>query len=121
MTKGRFFLSPVPPAKGGGMEINENYELHNREMHINGEFLLGHVDQTSDPINDPIKDLIKLSERELRILEMLRETPNLTRKKIAEQLGCSDSTVKRCFQSMVEKGVIKRIGSNKKGEWVILR
>lgn len=29
-------------------------------------------------------------------------------------------TVKRCLQSMVEKGVIKRIGSNKKGEWIIL-
>lgn len=39
---------------------------------------------------------------------------------MAECLGCSDSTVKRALQSMVEKGVIKRIGSSKKGEWIIL-
>ena len=44
----------------------------------------------------------------------------MTRSGMAERLGCSDSTVKRALQSMVEKGVIKRIGSNKKGEWIIL-
>lgn len=31
--------------------LGEKHELHNREMHIRGEFLLGHA----DPINDPIK------------------------------------------------------------------
>ena len=32
----------------------------------------------------------------------------------------SRSFAKRALQSMVEKGVIKRVGSNKKGEWIIL-
>lgn len=44
----------------------------------------------------------------------------MIRSEMAECLGCSDSTVKRALQSMVEKGVIKRIGSNKKDEWIIL-
>lgn len=44
----------------------------------------------------------------------------MTRSEMAECLGCSDSTVKRALRSMVEKGVIKRIGSNKKDEWIIL-
>ena len=35
--------------------LDENHELHNREMHIRGEFLLGHDDPINDPINDPIK------------------------------------------------------------------
>ncbi len=92
--------------------LGEKHELHNREMHIRGEFLLGHA----DPINDPIK----LDERESRIIELLREDPSLTRAGMAEQLGCSDSTVKRILQNLVAKGAIKRIGSNKKGEWIIL-
>lgn len=92
--------------------LGEKHELHNREMHIRGEFLLGHA----DPINDPIK----LDERESRIIELLREDPSLTRAGMAEQLGCSDSTVKRILQNLVDKGAIKRIGSNKKGEWIIL-
>lgn len=96
--------------------LGEKHELHNREMHIRGEFLLGHA----DPINDPINDPIKLDERESRIIELLREDPSLTRAGMAEQLGCSDSTVKRILQNLVDKGAIKRIGSNKKGEWIIL-
>jgi fido (protein-threonine AMPylation protein) len=92
--------------------LGEKHELHNREMHIRGEFLLGHA----DPINDPIK----FDERESRIIELLREDPSLTRAGMAEQLGCSDSTVKRILQNLVDKGAIKRIGSNKKGEWIIL-
>ena len=73
-----------------------------------------------EPINDPINDPIKLDDREQQIIELLREKSDLTRKEMAARLECSDSTVKRCLQSMVEKGVIKRIGSNKKGEWIIL-
>jgi len=96
--------------------LGEKHELHNREMHIRGEFLLGHADPMNDPINDPIK----LDERESRIIELLREDPSLTRAGMAEQLGCSDSTVKRILQNLVAKGAIKRIGSNKKGEWIIL-
>ena len=96
--------------------LGEKHELHNREMHIRGEFLLGHA----DPINDPINDPIKLDERESRIIELLREDPSLTRAGMAEQLGCSDSTVKRILQNLVDKGAIKRIGSKKKGEWIIL-
>ena len=70
--------------------------------------------------NDPINDPIKLNDRENQIIELLREKSDITRKEMAECLGCSDSTVKRALQSMVEKGAIKRIGSNKKGEWIIL-
>ena len=96
--------------------LDEKNELHNRDMHIGAQFLLGHADSINDPINDPIK----LNEREKKVVEILRREPALTRSEMAECLGCSDSTVKRALQSMVEKGVIKRIGSNKKGEWIIL-
>ena len=96
--------------------LDEKNELHNREMHVSGNFLLCH----DDPINDPINDPIKLVEREKMIVELLRAEPSLTRSEMADRLNCSDSTVKRALQSMVGKGVIKRIGSNKKGEWIIL-
>ena len=82
-------------------------------MHISGKFLLGH----DDPINDPIK----IDDREKKILDLLRDRPGLSRRKMAEILECSDSTVKRSLQAMVEKGAIKRIGSNKSGEWIITK
>ena len=91
--------------------LGEKNELHNREMHISGKFLLGH----DDPINDPIN----LTEKEAQVINLIKEKSDLTRKDMAQRLGCSDSTIKRCLQSLVDKGVLKRIGSNKKGEWII--
>ena len=76
------------------------------------------IKQNIDPINDPINIKV-LSEREKAIIILLRDEPTLTRAKMAEILGCSDATVKRALQSLVQKKVIRRIGSNKKGEWII--
>lgn len=58
--------------------LNEKHELHNREMHVSGKFLLGHDDSINDPINDPIK----LDGRELKIIELLREETGLTPKHV---------------------------------------
>lgn len=93
-------------------------ELHNSEMHVSDKF-------SRKPDNDPIKQCddpinkLGLSGREKKILELLREDPTLTRAKMAKLLRCSDATVKRALGAMVQKSVIRRIGSNKKGEWII--
>ncbi len=78
------------------------------------------IKQDIDQINDPI-NIVEFSEREKKILELLRQDPTLTRAKMAGILGCSDATVKRALGSMVRKNVTRRIGSNKKGEWIINR
>ena len=111
--------------------LGEKNELHNREMHVSGVFA---VKQDIDPINDPIKQDIGpisdpinnktgrsgLTEREAKIVDLLRKEPTLTRVQMAEILGCSDATVKRALQSLVQKNVLRRFGSRKKGEWVII-
>lgn len=71
-------------------------EFHNREMHVSG---LLKVLLESDPINDPIKP----DEREQRILDLMRSDPGITRIRMAEQIGCSESTVKRTIQTMIAK------------------
>ena len=83
-------------------------ELHNREMHISGLF-------TYFKNDDPIK--YKPDERELKIIRIITDTPGINR--IAEKLGCSESTVKRTIQSMISKNLIHRVGSNKDGKWVV--
>ena len=93
--------------------LGESNPLHNRSMHISGVF---NTDKRED---DPINDPIKLTAREEELLRFLHEEPELTRKELAKKLGCSDSTVKRELQHLVEKGVLRRIGSRKAGAWVI--
>lgn len=100
--------------------LNESNELHNRDMHISGIFTATKSDDPiNDPINDPIKPVVP-DEREKQILELLRNHPGITRTGMAKALGCSDATVKRALQSMTERKMIRRIGSNKKGEWIII-
>ena len=99
--------------------LGENNPLHNRSMHISGAF--DEIKKAADPINDPINDPIKLTEREEKLLHFLHEEPELTRKELAEKLGCSDSTVKRELQYLSQKGILMRIGSRKTGVWTINR
>ena len=98
-------------------------ELHNREMHVSGMFSkkkeIDPIKRGIEPINDPI-NIVGLSEREKKVLELLGQDPTLTRAKLAGILGCSDATIKRALGSMVQKNVIRRIGANKKGEWIII-
>ena len=92
--------------------MNEKNELHNRDMHISGLM-------TRKKDVDPIKKSV-LTKREQQIINLLREDKRLTRAEMAEILNCSDATVKRALQSMGEKGVLRRIGSKKTGEWIII-
>ena len=39
---------------------------------------------------------------------------------MAKRIGCPDSTLKRTLQKIMDKSAIKRIGENKKGEWIIV-
>ena len=109
--------------------LGEKTPLHNRDMHISGILhsettTFGQIKDSvngpiNGPINDPINDPIKLNERENQLLLLLRESPELTRKKLAERLGCSESTVKRELKLLSDKGILRRIGSKKTGVWVI--
>lgn len=84
-------------------------------MHVSEKLTRNH---TGDPINDPIKKT-EPSAREQHIIDLLRSHKGLTRGKMAEMLGCSEATVKRTIQAMTQKGLLRRIGSNKTGEWII--
>ena len=105
--------------------FNAEYELHNREMHISGEFLSVHDDPINEPVNEPINAATSTNirrvkdAREAAIIRLIKEDSGLTRYDMAKRLGCSESTVKRALRSLIDKGAVRHIGSNKKGEWVI--
>lgn len=53
------------------------------------------------------------------ILNSIIVQPTLTREMLAEQLGLSDSTVKKYLKIFKDLGLIDRIGPNKGGYWVV--
>lgn len=95
----------------------EHSELHNREMHIDKAFSLKNepINNQNEPINEPVK----FNTREQSVIALLKENPNIKRHQMAECLACSESTVKRTLHGLIAKGVIRRVGANKNGQWIV--
>ena len=62
---------------------------------------------------------VALTERQVRILEKLRECPKATRADLAGYLNVSLVTIKRDLAGLTESGCIIRRGSDKNGEWFV--
>ncbi len=59
------------------------------------------------------------TEKADKIIEIMREQPAVTVKKIAEQIGLSISGVRYHVNKMKKDGIVEHIGSSKKRTWVI--
>lgn len=54
---------------------------------------------------------------ELQILNLLKKDGRMTQKKLAEQIGKSERTVKRIISSLEEKGYVERVNGRRFGYW----
>lgn len=60
----------------------------------------------------------KVTEREAEILALISENQNITQTEMAERLSVSRKTIASRLKSLKEKGLTKRVGSDKKGYWL---
>lgn len=63
----------------------------------------------------------KVTDKEKEVLLLLYENPSYTMLELAEKLNISRKTVAVRLKKLREKGVIERIGSDRKGYWNILK
>ena len=61
-----------------------------------------------------------LNISQMRILDQIRNNPQITKPQIVEALGLGKTTVDNGIAALKEKGFIKRVGSNKTGWWKVL-
>jgi ATP-dependent DNA helicase RecG len=61
-----------------------------------------------------------LTENEIKICEIINANRSITGATIAEQMEMSESTVRRILRSLTEKGILKRTGSDRNGQWKVL-
>lgn len=59
------------------------------------------------------------SERETRLLNILRENPRISREDMAGKMGLSVSTVASVLNSLKSEGVVSREGGNRNGRWIV--
>jgi len=105
----------------GNLLLGEKNILRNRDMRIHLD------DENSD--NDKVqnkgqnKGQIKgknCTLFEQAIIDYILANPQATQKQIANAIGKSERTIKNIMAAMQEKGLVKRLGSKKTGQWEIL-
>lgn len=61
----------------------------------------------------------KLTERQLKILNLIKESPTISAKQMSETLSVTTRTVERDLSLMKKAGVLKREGKDNDGEWIV--
>ena len=69
----------------------------------------------TEPVNEPV------SKRQQAVLSAVKQNLSITREILANKLNVSLATLKRELSSLRQKGYIARSGSDKNGQWVILK
>ena len=81
-------------------------------------------ESTKETVKEVLEKTVKVSSEESmeeRLLHVIRENPKVTQKALKEALGVSIATVKRMTTALHKAGVIERTGTNRSGEWHILK
>ena len=61
----------------------------------------------------------KLTERQQKILNLIKESPTITGKQMSEILSVSQRTIERDLSALQKKGVLKHEGKDNDGAWVM--
>ena len=75
------------------------------------------TDRVTERVTDKVTD--RVTDGEIAILSLLAEDPAYTYTLLAQKLDVSRKTISQRIKSLKEKGIIQRIGSEKKGDWKI--
>jgi len=75
--------------------------------------------KTTPPAGGQIGGQIELTERQREVLELIRITPTLSRKSLAETLNINQSAVDKHLEALKKKGVLQRVGGSR-GHWQVL-
>ncbi len=94
--------------------LGENNVLKNRYTHVDYAEKFGGNEESSEK---KFGDNQKTSEI---ILELLKANQKLSAKKLSEKIGITSRAVEKQLAILVEKGLLKRVGSPKGGYWEIL-
>lgn len=98
--------------------LGENNELKNRYTHIGYDEYVKKFGDNQKSSEIKFGDNQKSSDI---ILELLKDNPKLSAKKLSDIMGITSRAVEKQLASLVELGLIKHEGSPKGGHWVVLK
>ncbi|MCD7950957.1 MAG: putative DNA binding domain-containing protein [Erysipelotrichaceae bacterium] len=124
-----FYLAGHIESWGRGIEKMCNSCLENNFplpiYHVNPSDIMIEFDAAKELVIDNFSGInndnqdVKITDKELEVLNLLIEDPGYTAKILAEKVGVSPKTISKRIRSLKQKNIITRIGSDTKGYWKI--
>ena len=62
----------------------------------------------------------KLTERQQKILNLIKDSPTITVKHMSETLSVSQRTIERDLSAMQKMGILKHEGKDNSGVWIVI-
>ena len=62
----------------------------------------------------------KLSERQQKVLNLIKDSPTITGKQMSEMLSVSQRTIERDLSALQKSGKLRHEGKDNDGIWVVL-
>jgi ATP-dependent DNA helicase RecG len=88
----------------------------------NRKILLAFASSDNQNVGDFVGDMseTKLTERQQKILNLIKESPTISAKQMSETLSVTTRTIERDLSLMKKAGVLTREGKDNDGVWVII-
>ncbi len=85
---------------------------------------IGSVGANGDPNGDPgITNQITIpnakNENQAAILSAFRENPAMTTCELAAKIGITNRNIKQNIKALKDAGLLERVGTNRKGQWIV--
>lgn len=100
------------------MDFMMNHHIQNLLQQIN-EYSESLDDDTLNYKNDTLNDTLKLSQKEITVLEIIKSNLTVTTAQIVEQTGFSRPTVMRAIKNLKGNKILERVDSKKTGSWKV--
>ncbi len=62
----------------------------------------------------------KLTDRQQKIIGLIKDNPTITAKQLSETLSVSPRTVERDLSTLKKKGTLRREGKDNDGSWILV-
>lgn len=75
---------------------------------------------STDMTNDGDVSKTKITERQQKILNLIKESPTISGRQMSEKLSVSQRTIERDLSASQKSGILKHEGKDNDGIWVVL-
>lgn len=103
----------------------EEYYNSIAKCHINGNanefisFVLNCINTALKKTTQKTTQKLKLNDNQLRIIELIKDNPKITRNELSERLNITTDGVKYNLKKLIDNDLIERVGPDNGGYWNI--